>query len=97
MQTKTLLVGAFAVVFGVVSAVGAFMSQRKSQGVNETVSLVTASVELPRGTLLTADHLVLTKFPKSSVPQTAITETAKAIGQRSRTPWPRENSCSTTA
>jgi len=86
MQTKTLLVGAFAVVFGVVSAVGAFMSQRKSQGVNETVSLVTASVELPRGTLLTADHLVLTEFPKSSVPQTAITEIAKAIGRTVKDP-----------
>ena len=86
MQTKTLLVGAFAVVFGIVSAVGAFISQRNSQGVTETVALVTAGGELSRGTLLTAEHLTLTKFPASSVPPSAIREVEKAIGRTVKDP-----------
>ncbi|MFN9374314.1 MAG: Flp pilus assembly protein CpaB [Planctomycetaceae bacterium] len=86
MQTKTLLVGAFAVVFGIVSAVGAFISQRNSQGVTETVALVTAGGELPRGTLLTAEHLTLTKFPASSVPPSAIREVEKAVGRTVKDP-----------
>lgn len=86
MQTKTLLVGAFAVVFGVVSAVGAFISQRNSQGVTETVALVTAGGELPRGTLLTAEHLMLTRFPAAAVPPSAIREVEKAIGRTVKDP-----------
>lgn len=86
MQTKTLLVGAFAVVFGFVSAIGAFISQRSAQVVNETVGLVTAASELPRGTLLTAEHLVLTKFPKGAAPNTAIQDVEKAIGRTVKDP-----------
>lgn len=69
MQTRTILVGVFAVIFGIVSAVGAFVSQRRSAAHMPTQDVVVAVTEMPWGTVLETQHLRLSAsrlipFPK---------------------------------
>lgn len=84
MQTRTILVAAFAVVFGVISAVGAFISQRQSSGAEVMVEVVTAADDLPWGTILTEQLVKLSRFPKDSVPAGALTEIALVTGRTTR-------------
>lgn len=84
MQTRTILVAAFAVVFGVISAVGAFISQRQSSGAEAMVEVVTAADDLPWGTILTEQLVKLSRFPKDSVPAGALTEIALVTGRTTR-------------
>jgi len=84
MQTRTILVAAFAVVFGVISAVGAFISQRQTSGAEVMVEVVTAADDLPWGTILTEQLVKLSRFPKDSVPAGALTEIALVTGRTTR-------------
>lgn len=84
MQTKTILVAAFAVVFGVISAVGAFISQQRSGGSDVMVEVVIAAEDLPWGTILSEQSVKLSRFPKESVPEGALTQISEVVGRTSR-------------
>ena len=84
MQTRTILVGAFAVIFGVVSAVGAFISQRRAATHTPTQEVVVAVADMPWGTVLESQHLRLSAFPIDSIPDGAVRKLEDAIGRTSR-------------
>ncbi|MFM7058072.1 MAG: Flp pilus assembly protein CpaB [Planctomycetota bacterium] len=84
MQTRTLLVGAFAVIFGVVSAVGAFVSQRRAATHTPTQEVVVAVGDMPWGTVLEPQHLRLSAFPVDSIPEGAVRKIEDATGRTSR-------------
>jgi pilus assembly protein CpaB len=84
MQTRTILVGAFAVIFGLVSAVGAFVSQRRAGEAVPTLEVVTSTADLPWGTVIDATHLKLSRFPADAVPEGAVRKIEDAIGRTSR-------------
>lgn len=84
MQTRTILVGVFAVIFGVVSAVGAFMSQRCAATQTPTQEVVVAVVDMPWGTVLEPQHLRLSAFPIDSIPEGAVRKIEDAAGRTSR-------------
>lgn len=84
MQTRTILVGVFAVIFGIVSAVGAFVSQRRSAAHMPTQDVVVAVTEMPWGTVLETQHLRLSAFPIDSIPEGAVRKIEDAVGRTSR-------------
>lgn len=84
MQTRTILVGVFAVIFGVVSAVGAFISQRRAATQTPTQEVVVAGVDMPWGTVLEPQHLRLSAFPIDSIPEGAVRKIEDAAGRTSR-------------
>ncbi len=84
MQPRTLLVGAFAVIFGVMSAIGAFLTQQNNNPAVRTISVVTASEDLPWGTLLEQQHLVLRDYLEDSVPAGAVLTIEDALGRTCR-------------
>jgi len=84
MQTRTILVGAFAVIFGLVSAVGAFISQRRAGEAVPTLEVVTSTADLPWGTVIDATHLKLSRFPSDAVPEGAVRKIEDAVGRTSR-------------
>jgi pilus assembly protein CpaB len=84
MQTRTILVGAFAVIFGIVSAVGAFISQRRADSAPATHEVVVASEDLPWGTVLETQHLRVSRFPVDAIPENAIRKVEDALGRTSR-------------
>ncbi len=78
------MVGAFAVIFGIVSAIGAFMSKNNTAPAQKTVTVVTAGQDLAWGTLLTEHHLVTTSYLEGSVPVGAVTRIEDALGRTNR-------------
>ena len=84
MQTRTILVGVFAVIFGIVSAVGAFISQRRAATQTPTQEVVVAGVDMPWGTVLEPQHLRLSAFPIDSIPEGAVRKIEDAAGRTSR-------------
>lgn len=84
MQTRTILVGVFAVIFGIVSAVGAFISQRRAATQTPTQEVVVACVDMPWGTVLEPQHLRLSAFPIDSIPEGAVRKIEDAAGRTSR-------------
>ncbi|MEY2726535.1 MAG: hypothetical protein RLZZ458_2402 [Planctomycetota bacterium] len=84
MQTRTILVGAFAVIFGIVSAVGAFVSQRRADSAPATHEVIVASEDLPWGTVLETQHLRVSRFPVDAIPENAIRKIDDALGRTSR-------------
>lgn len=84
MQTRTILVGAFAVIFGIVSAVGAFISQQRADSAPATQEVIVASEDLPWGTVLETQHLRVSRFPVDAIPENAIRKAEDAIGRTSR-------------
>jgi len=84
MQMRTIMVGAFAVIFGVVSAIGAFMTKRNSAPAQKTVSVVTAAEDLAWGTLLEKQHLVTRDYLEGTVPAGAVTTIEDAVGRTNR-------------
>lgn len=84
MQTRTLLVGAFAVIFGLVSAVGAFVSQHRAGQAVPTLEVVTSTADLPWGTVIEATHLKLSRFPSDAIPEGAVRKIEDAVGRTSR-------------
>jgi pilus assembly protein CpaB len=84
MQTRTILVGAFAVIFGLVSAVGAFVSQRRAGEAVPTLEVVTSTADLPWGTVIEAQHLKVSRFPSDAIPEGAVRKIDDAVGRTSR-------------
>ena len=84
MQTRTILVGVFAVIFGIVSAVGAFISQRRAATQTPTQEVVVSGVDMPWGTVLEPQHLRLSAFPIDSIPEGAVRRIEDAAGRTSR-------------
>ncbi|MEY3458068.1 MAG: hypothetical protein RL215_1225 [Planctomycetota bacterium] len=84
MQTRTILVGAFAVIFGLVSAVGAFISQRRADSAPATHEVIVAAEDLPWGTVLETQHLRTSRFPIDAIPENAVRKVEDALGRTSR-------------
>lgn len=84
MQPRTLLVGAFAVIFGIMSVIGAFLTQQNTNPKVKMIRVVTAAEDLPWGTLLENQHLVLRDYLEESVPAGAILAVEDALGRTSR-------------
>jgi pilus assembly protein CpaB len=84
MQTRTILVGAFAVIFGLVSAVGAFVSQRRAGEAVPTLEVVTSTADLPWGTVIEPLHLKVSRFPADAIPEGAVRRIEDAVGRTSR-------------
>jgi pilus assembly protein CpaB len=84
MQTRTILVGAFAVIFGLVSAVGAFISQRRADSAPATHEVIVAAEDLPWGTVLETQHLRTSRFPVDAIPENAVRKVEDALGRTSR-------------
>lgn len=83
MRLRTLLIGSAAVVFGGSAAVGAYLLAKPSKvGADaETVSIVVAVGDVPRGTTLTAEMLALEPWPEDYLPETALRSVADAEGR----------------
>jgi pilus assembly protein CpaB len=82
-QQRLLLIGLAAIVIAGVMTLYAYRSvmARVSQVKGESTKVVVATKELPLGVLLTADDVKIAEVPTASVPQGALTDTAKAIGR----------------
>jgi pilus assembly protein CpaB len=74
VTARTVLIGVFALVFGVSAAVGVYLFGTAPPKVimPETVSVVVAAVDINRGQMLTAELLVSRDWPKEMVPEGAI-------------------------
>ncbi|MCY2968998.1 MAG: Flp pilus assembly protein CpaB [Planctomycetota bacterium] len=80
MQTRTLLVIVFAVLFGVIAALGALFKQTADSPI-EMVSIAVASVDIGRGVTLTTDQVAIKQWPKETAPQDGIADIDKVIGR----------------
>ena len=81
MSLRTILIGVFALVFGLAAAVGIYAISRARAGWQqvEMVSVVVADIDIPRGRSLSADMLDERNWPKESVPEGAISDVSAAI------------------
>lgn len=80
MGTRTVLLGLFALVFGVCAAAAVWMSNKNSQRpAVETVSVVVVTADIARGLTLTADKLTTREWPKDAVPKGALMVLADAV------------------
>ena len=81
MSLRTILIGVFALVFGLAAAVGIYAISRARSGWQqvEMVSVVVADLDIPRGRSLSADMLDERSWPKESVPEGAITDVSAAV------------------
>lgn len=85
MNLRTGLLGMLALVFSGAAATGVylFVEKPKAPGV-ETVSIVIAVGQIPRGMTLTAEMLTTRDWPKDFVPEGALVKLDEAVG---RTVW----------
>lgn len=83
MQTRTVLIGAFALLFGVSAAVGVYLFGQSPAGApkSETVSVVVAAADITRGQTLVAEHLTHRDWPKDAVPEGAVTGKDDLVGR----------------
>ena len=82
MRPQSLLVAALALVFGGSAAVGvnSFISNRTAAGPNaDSVPVVVAAMDLPRGGMITSELITTRDFPKEMVPEGAVTKPEVAI------------------
>lgn len=86
MQLRTILIGAFALVFGIAAAIGAYLLVQSPAAASkpETVSVVVAAVDINRGETLSAQHLVQREWPKDSVPEGVVLHLRDAIDRTAR-------------
>ena len=83
MNSKTTLFVMLSLVFGVIAV---YLAQNWLAKNNQepsplvTNKVVTMATKASMGTVLERKHLMLTQFPKSLVPEGAVTELKKAIG-----------------
>jgi pilus assembly protein CpaB len=70
------MIGAFALVFGMSAAVGAYLLAQNPAAAPkpETVAVVVAAADISRGQTLTADDVKQQDWPKEAVPDGAITD-----------------------
>lgn len=88
MQKRTVLIGAFALVFGVSAAVGVYLlSQSPAVAPKpETVSVVVAAADVNRGQTLLSEHLAHCDWPKEAVPEGAITDQSEVVDRTATVP-----------
>lgn len=86
MQMRTILIGAFALVFGIAAAVGAYLLVQSPTTApkQDTVSVVVAAVDISRGQTLTEEHLVLRDWPKDAIPEGVVIDLKNAINRTAR-------------
>ncbi len=83
MSPRTLLIVLLALVFGGSAAVGVNMMNNRSGGgpTVETVPVVVAIMDIPRGALLTSEVLKIRDFPKDLAPPGTVKSKEDAIGR----------------
>lgn len=86
MQMRTGLLGGLALVFSGAAALGVYLFAGKPGGGSgiETVPIVVAVGQVPRGVTLTAEMVTTRDWPKEYIPEGALLLTGEAIG---RTVW----------
>ncbi|HUE74893.1 MAG TPA: Flp pilus assembly protein CpaB [Pirellulaceae bacterium] len=86
MQLRTILIGAFALVFGIAAAIGAYLLVQSPAAASkpETVSVVVAAVDINRGETLSAEHLVQREWPKDAVPEGVVLHMKDAVDRTAR-------------
>lgn len=83
MRLRTLLIGALALVFGGSAAVGAYLLAQPSTQSSEveTVAIVVAAVDAPRGVTLSTEMLVMQTWPEDYLPKNALRSIEEAEGR----------------
>jgi pilus assembly protein CpaB len=78
---RSILIGTFALVFGISAAVGVYlMTGTKPNAVKtETVSVVVAAADMNRGQTLATEHLTMREWPKELIPEGTITNLEEII------------------
>lgn len=81
MRMRTILIGAFALVFGASAAIGVWLLRTTpSEAIKpQTESLVVAAMDINRGETLTAEHLTQLEWPKELVPEGAVMNTQEIL------------------
>src|ERR1700682_1313876 len=81
MQKRTVLIGAFALVFGVSASVGVYLlAQSPAEAPKaETVSVVVMAMDVNRGQTLMSEHLTHRDWPKEAVPEGAVTDSDDVV------------------
>ena len=81
MSLRTILIGVFALVFGVTASIGVYAVSRARIGppAMEMVSIIVAKTNVPRGQSLSADALEQRRWPKESVPEGVLTDFSAAL------------------
>jgi pilus assembly protein CpaB len=81
MSIRTVLVGVFALAFGLAAAVGIQMALQAPPPPTptETVPVVVAAFDIPRFTTMTLDLLRVQQVPKDLVPEGAINQPEEAL------------------
>lgn len=71
MRLRILLIGSLALVFGGSAAAGAYLltTQPTAPSEVETVEIVVAASDAPRGTMLSAEQLTLQMWPEGCLPR----------------------------
>jgi pilus assembly protein CpaB len=89
VSVRTVLVVAFALVFGGSAAVGVnslVNGNRPDAKKMETIPVVVAAIDIPRGGTITSDLIKLREYPKDLAPQGVITKREDAIDRAVFTP-----------
>jgi pilus assembly protein CpaB len=83
MSLRTVLIGVFALVFGITAAIGvyAISRARSSWQQVEMARVIVLKQNVPRGQTLTADMIDERNWPKESVPEGIVADIALAIGR----------------
>jgi len=85
MRLRTVLMGAVALVFGLLAASSVYLlGARPTSAAPDSTSILVVTADVPRGVSLTPDMLELKPWPKEFVPAGAITSSEGAID---RTVW----------
>jgi pilus assembly protein CpaB len=88
MNSRTVLVAMLAVACGTFAAVGVFQLQHQSGALRDgnADQLVTAKADIPRGQLITADLVEISRHPKDKVPKGTISNVDDAMGRATLVP-----------
>jgi pilus assembly protein CpaB len=92
VRLRSILIVVLAVVFGGTAAIGvtSLRSQGEPAPAPETVPVVVAAADVPRGALVTANLLKTRDWPKNLVPEGALTRLEDAVDRVAVTPLVKE-------
>lgn len=81
MSLRTILIGVFALVFGITASIGVYAVSRAriAPPTIEMVSIIVAKTNVSRGQSLSDDLLEQRRWPKESVPEGALTDFSSAL------------------
>jgi pilus assembly protein CpaB len=81
VSPRTIILGVLALTFGGSAAVGVnlFFRQDADRPPTDSVPVVVARTDIPRGAMVTAEQVKLQNFPKDHVPPGAITDIKDAV------------------